>query len=59
MKVPAPRLFERLRVQTHIRRLVTEYGEQEAWDIITHAIELELKRKIHAKSKVLLQDPTR
>lgn len=58
MKISAPKLFERLRLQTQIRRLITEQGEEQAWVIIQAAIETEMKREIHAKKKIPISDST-
>ena len=57
MKVNAPTLFPRLRLQSQIQALVREHGEQVAWQIVEHAIRLELGAKyphadrIHQKEK--------
>lgn len=57
MKVTAPTLFPRLRLQSQIRSLIREHGEDRAWQIIEHAIRLELGAKyphadrIHQKEK--------
>ena len=38
-------LFERLRLQTHLRTLITELGEDHALEIIRSAIEVEMRRQ--------------
>ena len=48
MKIQSTTLFERLRLQTQIRRLINEHGEETAWRIVQAAIETEMKREIHA-----------
>jgi hypothetical protein len=37
------RLMERLRVQSLIQRLRRQHGDQEAWDIVREAFEIELR----------------
>jgi len=37
------RLMERLRVQSLIQRLRRQYGDQEAWDIVREAFEIEMR----------------
>lgn len=44
MKVSAPALFERLKLQVQFRRLINELGDAPAWSIIQSAIEHELRR---------------
>lgn len=44
MKVSAPALFERLKLQVQFRRLINELGDDAAWSIIQSAIEHELRR---------------
>ena len=37
------RLMERLRVQSLIQRLRRQHGDQEAWDIVREAFEIEMR----------------
>jgi hypothetical protein len=37
------RLMERLRVQSLMQRLRRQYGDEEAWEIVREAFEIELR----------------
>ena len=39
-------LFERLSLQGHLRRLIDQLGEREAWEIIRAAVERELQHTL-------------
>ena len=42
-------LLERLRFQAHIRRLINELGDTEAWNVIQAAVDREINRTQDAK----------